>query len=58
MRIGKLGINAGVHAKMQAGQTTINFADPLKSNDPVVLLAPHWTSRVGYTECLVGIRCQ
>lgn len=52
--IGKLGINAGVHAKMQAGQTTINFADPLKSNDPVVLLAPQWTSPVGYTECLVG----
>ena len=52
--IGKLGINAGVQAKMQAGQTTINFADPLKSNDPVVLLAPQWTSPVGYTECLVG----
>ena len=52
--IGKLGINAGVHAKMQAGQTTINFAEPLKSNDPVVLLAPQWTSPVGYTECLVG----
>lgn len=52
--IGKLGINAGVQAKMQAGQTTINFADPLKSNDPVVLLAPQWTSPVGYTEFLVG----
>src|SRR6185503_14124465 len=26
--IGKLGINAGVQAKMRAGQTTINFADP------------------------------
>jgi len=52
--VGKLGINSGVHAKMQAGQTTINFADPLKSNDPVVLLAPQWTSPVGYTECLVA----
>ncbi len=52
--IGTLGINAGAHAKMQAGQTTVNFADPLKSNDPVVLLAPQWTSDVGYTECLVG----
>jgi hypothetical protein len=52
--IGTLGINAGVHAKMQAGLTTINFADPLKSNDPVVLLAPQWTAPVAYTECLVG----
>lgn len=52
--IGQLGINAGAQAKMQSGQTTINFADPLKSNDPVVLLAPQWTSPVGYTECLVG----
>ena len=52
--VGKLGINAGVHAKMQAGLTTINFTTPLKSNDPVVLLAPQWTSPVGYTECLVG----
>ena len=52
--IGILGINAGVQAKMQAGQTTINFADPLKSNDPVVLLAPQWTNPVGHTECLVG----
>ncbi len=52
--IGMLGINAGVHAKMQAGQTTINFAAPLLSNDPVVLLAPQWTSDVGYSECLVA----
>jgi hypothetical protein len=52
--LGILGIDAGVHAKMQAGQTTVNFADPLKSNDPVVLLAPQWTSPVGYTECLVA----
>ena len=52
--LGKLGINAGVHAKLQAGQTTINFASPLKSNDPVVLLASQWTAPVSYTECLVG----
>ena len=52
--IGTLGVNAGVQAKMQAGQVTINFADPLKSNDPVVLLAPQWTATVGYTECLVA----
>lgn len=52
--VGILGINAGVHAKMQAGQITINFADPLKSNDPVVLVAPQWTSTVGYAECLVA----
>jgi len=51
--IGPLGINNGVHAKTQAGLTTINFADPLESNDPVVLLAPQWTSTVGYSECLV-----
>jgi hypothetical protein len=54
LSIGKLGVTAGVHAKMQAGLTTINFATRLKSNDPVVLLAPQWTSPVGYTECLVG----
>ena len=51
--IGRLGINAGAHAKMRAGETTINFASPLKSNDPVVLLAPQWTSPVDYVECLV-----
>ena len=51
--IGTLGINAGVQAKNVAGQTTINFADPLKSNDPVALLAPQWTSSVSNTECLV-----
>jgi len=52
--LGQLGISAGVHAKMQAGLTTINFTDKLKSNDPVVLLAPQWTSPVSFTECLVG----
>jgi hypothetical protein len=52
--IGTLGINAGVQAKMKAGQVTVNFADPLKSNDPVVLLAPQWTATVGYTESLVA----
>jgi len=36
--IGTLGVNAGVQPKMQAGQVSINFADHLKSNDPVVLL--------------------
>ena len=52
--IGTLGIQAGVHAKMVAGQTAINFADPLKSNDPVALLAPQWTSPVGFTEYMVA----
>lgn len=52
--IGLLGINAGVQPKTQAGQTTINFAETLESNDPVVLLAPQWTSTVGYTEELVS----
>jgi len=52
--IGTLGVNAGVQPKMQAGQVSINFADHLKSNDPVVLLAPQWTAVVGYTEYLVG----
>jgi len=52
--IGVLGIQAGVQAKMKSGQTTINFFDPLKSNDPVVLLAPQWSSTVGYTEDLVA----
>ena len=52
--IGTLGINAGVHAKTQAGQTTINFPYQMESNDPVVLLAPQWTSTVGFTEELVG----
>lgn len=52
--IGTLGINAGVQAKLQAGQVTINFADPLKSNDPVALLAPQWTATVGFTEGLVA----
>jgi hypothetical protein len=52
--VGKLGTNSGVHEKTGAGLTTINFAAPLKSNDPVVLLAPQWTAPVGYTECLVS----
>ena len=52
--IGTLGVNAGVQAKMKTGQVTVNFADPLKSNDPVVLLAPQWTATVGYTESLVA----
>jgi hypothetical protein len=52
--IGTLGVNAGVHAKMVAGQTTINFADPLQSNDPVALLAPQWTSTVGFVEYMVA----
>ena len=52
--IGVLGINAGVQPKLKAGQTTINFTEPLKSNDPVVLLTPQWTAPVGYTEDLVA----
>lgn len=52
--IGTLGIQTGVQPKMVAGQTAINFADPLKSNDPVALLAPQWTSPVGFTEYMVA----
>jgi len=51
--IGTLGIYAGVKAKMQAGLTTIDFPARLKSNDPVALVSPQWTSPVGYVEYLV-----
>jgi len=52
--IGTLGIQAGVQPRMVAGQTAINFADPLKSSDPVALLAPQWTAPVGFTEYVVA----
>jgi hypothetical protein len=51
--IGTLGMYAGVHEKVQAGMSTINFPARLKSNDPVALLAPKWTSPVGYSEYVV-----
>ena len=51
--IGSLGIYAGVKAKIQAGLTTMDFPARLKSNDPVALLAPQWTSPVAFTEYLV-----
>ncbi len=46
--IGTLGVYTIIKPKKLAGPTTIDFPGRLKSNDPVVLVAPRWTSPVGF----------